>query len=277
MNTYSRKSIKLFFTITIFLSAIAEVIICTTGQQMMYLILMWIPAFAAFIANCLRLQEASERITPRKLLACGNIHKCKIRYILLGCLLPLAYLLIPYLVYWNIHPETFAYNGVSVSIILLDCLPITIIGIFVSLLSAIGEEIGWRGFMVPALYEKVGLNKALAISSLFWCCWHLPILIFGDYMSGTPVWYKLPAFILCIFPVGVMAGLLAIQSKSLWPAAFLHAAHNNYDQAVFGIITIEGADRMYFVSETGILTILCAWTLAIALYFWTKKQLQARV
>ena len=133
------------------------------------------------------------------------------------------------------------------------------------------------GFLVPALYEKVGLNKALAISNLFWCCWHLPILIFGDYMSGTPVWYKLPAFILCIFPVGVMAGLLAIRSKSLWPAAFLHAAHNNYNQTVFGIITIGGADRMYFVSETGILTILCAWTLAIALYFWTKKQLQARV
>lgn len=142
MNTYSRKSIKLFFTITIFLSAIAEVIICTTGQQMMYLILMWIPAFAAFIANFLRLREASERITPRKLLVWGNLHKCKIQYILLGCLLPLVYLLIPYLVYWNIHPETFAYNGVSVSIILLDCLPITIIGIFVSLLSTIGEEIG---------------------------------------------------------------------------------------------------------------------------------------
>lgn len=275
MNTYSNKSIKLFFTITIFLSVIAEAVICTTGQPMMYLVLMWIPAFAAFIANCLRLREASEIITPRKLLAWGNIHRCKIRYILLGCLLPLIYLLIPYLVYWNIHPGTFAYNGVPLHIILSDCLPITVIGIFSSLLSALGEEIGWRGFMAPALYEKIGLNKMLVISSLFWCCWHLPILTFGDYMSGTPVWYKLPAFILCIFPVGVMAGLLAIRSKSLWPAAFLHAAHNNYDQTVFGIITIGGSDRMYFVSETGILTVLCAWTLAITLYLGTKKQLNA--
>ena len=76
---------------------------------------------------------------------------------------------------------------------------------------------------------------------------------------------------LCIFPVGVMAGLLTVKSKSLWPAAFLHAAHNNYDQSVFGVITVGGADRMYFVSETGVLTILCAWLLAAALYLWVKK------
>ena len=76
---------------------------------------------------------------------------------------------------------------------------------------------------------------------------------------------------LCIFPVGVMAGILALQSGSMWPAAFLHAAHNNYDQAVFGVIT-AGADRMYFVSETGILTIVCTWVLAIVLYRQARKQ-----
>lgn len=47
-------------------------------------------------------------------------------------------------------------------------------------------------------------------------------------------------------------------SKSIWPAVFLHAAHNNYDQAVFGVIT-RGDDMMYYVSETGFLTIICAW------------------
>ena len=90
-------------------------------------------------------------------------------------------------------------------------------------------------------------------------------------MSGTPLWYQLPAFVLCIFPVGVMAGLLTLESGSVWPAAFLHAAHNNYDQAVFGIIT-AGDNKMYFVSETGVLTILCAWVLAAILYIRVKKQ-----
>ena len=68
-----------------------------------------------------------------------------------------------------------------------------------------------------------------------------------------------------------MAGLLTLESGSVWPAAFLHAAHNNYDQAVFGIIT-AGTNKMYVVSETGVLTILCAWVLAAILYIRAKKQ-----
>ena len=272
MRSYSKKSIQVFFGIVVVLSALVEGGIIFMGDmQVLYLVLMWVPALAALAANIIRLKEAGQRITPRSLFGWGNFHKCRIGDILLGCLLPLVYLLVPYLVYWATHPETFAYHGVPFPVILRDCLPITILGVFLSLLTAIGEEIGWRGFMVPALYETVGLNKMLVISSLFWCGWHLPILAFGDYMSGTPAWYKLPAFVLCIFPVGVMAGLLTVKSKSLWPAAFLHAAHNNYDQSVFGVITVGGADRMYFVSETGVLTILCAWLLAAALYLWVKK------
>lgn len=272
MRSYSKKSVQVFFGVVVVLSALVEGGIIFMGDlQVLYLVLMWLPALAALAANIIRLKEAGQRITPKTLVGWGNFHKCKVRYLLLACLLPLVYLLVPYLVYWATHPETFAYRGVALPVILKDCLPITVLGVFLSLLTAIGEEIGWRGFMVPALYETVGLNWMLVISSLFWCGWHLPILAFGDYMSGTPAWYKLPAFVLCIFPVGVMAGLLTVKSRSLWPAAFLHAAHNNYDQTVFGVITVGGADRMYFVSETGIVTILCAWILAAGMYLWVKK------
>lgn len=65
-----------------------------------------------------------------------------------------------------------------------DCLPIGIIGTVLSMVSALGEEIGWRGFMVPALLHKLSFNKMLVISSLVWCGWHLPLLIAGDYMYG---------------------------------------------------------------------------------------------
>lgn len=266
-----KKSFIVFFAIVILLSTVVETMICRGGSEWLYMVLMWIPAAAAVVANCISFRENKERFSLKKLFAKGGFRKCKLRYVLLGCLLPLLYLLIPYMVFWQIYPENFAYHGVSLAVILKDLLPILVIGIFISLLSAIGEEIGWRGFMVPALYERLGLNKTLLISSLFWCCWHLPLLVGGGYMSGTPLWYQLPAFVLCIFPVGVMAGLLTIKSGSVWPAAFLHAAHNNYDQAVFDIIT-AGAGKMYFVSETGVLTILCAWVLAAILYRWVKKE-----
>ena len=270
-RNYGKWALISFFTIVILISAVMETLICRGGSEWLYLVLMWIPAMAATVANCISFRENGEPFSVKKLFARGGFRICKLRYVLLGCLLPLVYLLVPYIVYWLLYPENFAYRGVSLMVILKDLLLVLVIGTFISILSALGEEIGWRGFMVPALYERLGLNKTLLISSLFWCCCHLPLLIGGDYMSGTPLWYQLPAFVLCIFPVGVMAGLLTLESGSVWPAAFLHAAHNNYDQAVFGIIT-AGDNKMYFVSETGVLTILCAWVLAAILYIRVKKQ-----
>ena len=275
MNNRSvgQKAFVTFFVIVILMSAVVEAMICRGGPEWLYLVLMWIPALGATVANCVSFGENKEPFRLKKLFAMGGFRKCGLRYILLGCLLPLVYLLVPYLVYWQLYPENFAYYSVPLAVILKDILPVMVIGTFTSLLSALGEEIGWRGFMVPALYERLGLNKTLLISSLFWCCWHLPLLIGGGYMSGTPLWYQLPAFVLCILPVGIMAGLITLESGSMWPAAFLHAAHNNYDQAVLGIIT-AGANKMYFVSETGVLTILCAWALAAIMFIRAKKQTQ---
>lgn len=269
--TVGKKALVVFFSIVIVLSAIAETLIYLGGPEWLYIVLMWVPTVAANIATRVSFRERNEPFSQKKLFAGGGLRKCKIRYVLLGCLLPLIYLLVPYMVYWRLYPENFAYHGVSIWIILKDLTPIFVLGTLISMLSALGEEIGWRGFMVPALYERFGLNKTLLVSSLFWCCWHLPLLISGNYMPGTPLWFQLPAFVVCIFPVGIMTGLLAIETGSVWPSAFLHAAHNNYDQAIFGVIT-AGANKMYFVSETGILTILCAWALAVIMYVRFRKR-----
>ena len=113
--------------------------------------------------------------------------------------------------------------------------------------------------------------KTLFLTGLIWSVWHFPILLFGGYMEGCPVWFKLPAFVLCIVPVAVIAGYLTYRSRSVWPAAFLHAAHNDYDQVVFDVIT-RGDDKKYFVSETGVFTILCAWIIAAVLLVLLKKK-----
>ena len=273
---YGKKGMIFFFVPVIILSGITEVLYCTGGDERLILFLMWIPALAAIAAVCADFIIGKERFSFKVLLYKTGFKKCKFRYIVLAFIVPFIYLLIPYMIYWKIYPENFAYNGVGIAVIIRDCFLVMVVGFISNMITAIGEEIGWRGFLVPALFEKIGLFKTLAVTGLFWCCWHLPLLIFGGYMDGTLMWYRIPAFILCIFPVGMIAGLLSLRTGSVWPAAVLHAAHNNFDQMIFDVIT-AGDNKAYFVSETGFLTIICVWIIAIIMYFRYRRSISENV
>ncbi|MCE7065753.1 CPBP family intramembrane glutamic endopeptidase [Dyadobacter sp. CY326] len=41
-----------------------------------------------------------------------------------------------------------------------------------------GEELGWRGFLLPKLLERHSSTKSSIIIGLIWCTWHIP-LFFG--------------------------------------------------------------------------------------------------
>lgn len=272
MKTWTNKSLIIFISSVIVLSIIVELGIILKGLDVLYPLLMWIPGLMAVVANVVSIIEKKEKIGIKTFINRLGFKVAKIRYILLAVIIPLIYLLIPYLVYWNRYPNDFAYSGVPIHIVLSDITPSLILGVFLGLITALGEELGWRGYMLPALIERIGKKKSLLITSLFWTAWHLPLLIWGGYMEGAQLWYKVPAFILCIIPIGIMIGILTIKSKSVWPVAFLHAAHNNYDQGIFGLIT-RGENMMYYVSETGIITIICAWIIAIGMLLYYKKEL----
>lgn len=92
---YGKRALISFFAIVILVSAVAETLICLGGPDWLYIVLMWIPAVAATVANCVSFRENSEPFSLKKLFALGGFRRCKLRYVLLGCLLPLVYLLIP--------------------------------------------------------------------------------------------------------------------------------------------------------------------------------------
>lgn len=41
--------------------------------------------------------------------------------------------------------------------------------------TAAGEEIGWRGFLVPELAKGLPFTAVALVSGIIWAAWHYPI------------------------------------------------------------------------------------------------------
>ena len=49
--------------------------------------------------------------------------------------------------------------------------------VFVTLAPGFGEELGWRGYMLPRLARRMSARKAVVWHAVIWWAWHLPLLI----------------------------------------------------------------------------------------------------
>jgi membrane protease YdiL (CAAX protease family) len=142
-------------------------------------------------------------------------------------------------------------------------------GLARSLSSALGEEIGWRGFLVPELARKFSFTATALISGIIWSVWHYPGLIFADYNSGTATWYALTCFTVMVIAMSFVFAWLRLKSGSLWTGALLHASHNLYIQTIFTPLTRDTGKTAWFIDEFG--AVLPLVTIAVAVYFWTRR------
>lgn len=54
-----------------------------------------------------------------------------------------------------------------------------------ALLGGGNEELGWRGFMLPTLQERLSPLAASLVIGVFWSLWHLPLHMGGFYEGGA--------------------------------------------------------------------------------------------
>ncbi|MFN7106333.1 MAG: type II CAAX prenyl endopeptidase Rce1 family protein [Pyrobaculum sp.] len=102
-----------------------------------------------------------------------------------------------------------------------------IAAITINALLALGEEVGWRGFLQPRL-EAAGLSlaKAAFLTGVVWGFWHAPaILMFGH---NYPENRLLGVFLFPLLTAAVSYPLAVVRklSSSAFPCASLHGAIN---------------------------------------------------
>ncbi|WP_152514107.1 CPBP family intramembrane glutamic endopeptidase [Nocardiopsis valliformis] len=85
-----------------------------------------------------------------------------------------------------------------------------------------GEELGWRGYLLPRLLP-LGVWPALLISGLIHGLWHSPQLYIHTTLGDMPLVGHL-SFLVSVVLYGIILGWLRLASRSVWPAVFGHAA-----------------------------------------------------
>jgi len=111
---------------------------------------------------------------------------------------------------------------------------------------SLGEEIGWRGFLLPALLNKMSPLRASIVLGFVWGLWHLPI----DLYSGFGVTGFGAIFIRILFAIAlaiIFTWFYLCSKGSLLIAILLHTSGNvmsdlglsSYGTAaiVFGLLT----------------------------------------
>jgi len=95
---------------------------------------------------------------------------------------------------------------------------------FINVIFALGEELGWRGFLLPNLMP-LGQRKAILVSGLIWGLWHAPAVAQGLNYPGYPVAGVFMMIVFCIL-LGTIFSWLYLNTKSPWVAALAHGSIN---------------------------------------------------
>ena len=91
-------------------------------------------------------------------------------------------------------------------------------------LGSMGEELGWRGFLLPRLLE-IGKWRAVLLSSLIWGLWHAPVILQGHNYPQNPALGVLLMTVWCVL-LGILVSWLFLATRSPWAPGLAHGAVN---------------------------------------------------
>ena len=263
-NNDATKRIVTYLIIVFALSSVFYVLVSMNGglegSGAFYVMpLMWSPGIAGLITTF---------IYQRNLRGMGW-GLGKPIYLGIAYVLPILYAWVVYFSVWLLGLGRLDTSAVGQPLGIF--LPISLtLGVFGAALLALGEEIGWRGLLVPQLARVQPFGRTALISGVIWGLWHVPLIVTGDYSSGAPAWYAIACFMVLVIGMSFAFTLLRLASGSIWPAVLMHAVHNTFIQSVLDKLTVDTGNTAYFTTEFGLG--LAIMGVIVGLVFWRQGQ-----
>jgi membrane protease YdiL (CAAX protease family) len=120
----------------------------------------------------------------------------------------------------------------------------------------IGEEIGWRGFLLRGLLSRYSPLVATLVVAAVWTLWHSPLYFIPEMPSyGNPFW----AFALWVFAFSFLMTWVWLGTRSAWLATIMHGAGNLAASLVFPLADVGG---LFVFSAIGLAVVAIPLVLA---------------
>ena len=122
----------------------------------------------------------------------------------------------------------------------------------------LGEEIGWRGYMLPRVQQLTGRRRAALATGFAHGCFHLPlILIATTYDPFGHRWIVAPMVVATLTVGGVFYAYLWDRTHSVWPVSLAHGAVNTaFGLGAAAVVAGSQTDLAYVADESGVATFL---------------------
>ena len=141
---------------------------------------------------------------------------------------------------------------------------------------ALGEELGWRGFLYPQLKARFGRKTGRLLGGVIWGAWHWPLIWLTGYEYGA-AYFGFPVvgmLLFCFITVGwgILHDRLYEKSCSIWVPALFHGAINAAATLPAAVCLADtGSARLLGPAPNGLLAGLPFLIAAAMVYFRKDK------
>jgi membrane protease YdiL (CAAX protease family) len=145
---------------------------------------------------------------------------------------------------------------------------LSILGVF-GTFTAMGEEIGWRGYLQPRL-DAAGVRASVVVVTLVQIAYHAPLMVGAGYAQAGSLATSLALFAIGDLPVTFIWARETYLARSLWPAVFLHSFHNTISQWLFPKFFTVAEDQIWLGGEGGLLPTAGYVVMGLAFFLWMQ-------
>lgn len=118
---------------------------------------------------------------------------------------------------------------------------LSVISLFINypltIIAFLGEEYGWRYFLMPIMQKKFGMKLGVILLGIVWGLWHLPVDTMF-YTNDSVPQMIVGQMITCVF-IGIFFGYAYLKTNNIWVPVAMHFLNNNLIPIITGTFTAD--------------------------------------